>query len=309
MARQIINEIGNRYGLLTVKERANTKSKKAEWICQCDCGNFKIVSGSDLRGNKITTCGPGCLLKYTRNANFKNLVGQRFGRLVVIKFIKINQNHKSVWRCLCDCGNEYDVIGAALINGSTQSCGCLHREQLQNMLSNDYIGQTFGYLTVLERAYDKNNHIIWKCQCKCGNIIYLPASQFTGERGTRSCGCIKSFYEVQIQQILEKQNITFQRQQKFPDLKDKKQLSYDFGIYKNNKIIGLIEYQGEQHFKSIEFYGGEKAFKIQQQHDIIKFEYAKKNNIPLLYLSKEDNNNLENKIINFLLTEVEYNEI
>lgn len=300
MPRQLINEIGNKYGLLTVRARAENKNRKAMWVCWCECGNFKIVSGSDLRSGKITTCGSGCLLKYSRNSNFKDLTGQRFGRLIVLNFVEINKNHKSVWHCICDCGKECDVVGASLLNGSTQSCGCIHREMLQHRLSKDYSDKTFGYLTALEKTYDKNNHIIWKCQCKCGNIVYLPANEFSGEKGTRSCGCLKSGYELQIKNILKNLNINFNTQQKFKDLKDVRQLSYDFSIIKNNKIIGLIEYQGEQHFKPIDYYGGEEKFKKQQYHDSLKFEYAKKNNIPLLYLKKEDNEFLEEKIKSFL---------
>ena len=50
------NEIGNRYALLTVIEKADTKNK-AYWICKCDCGNITTVSGSNLRNGSVKSCG------------------------------------------------------------------------------------------------------------------------------------------------------------------------------------------------------------------------------------------------------------
>ena len=44
----------------------------------------------------------------------------------------------------------------------------------------------------------------------------------------------------------------------------------------------LIEYQGEQHKKVVDFFGGEEGFKIRQEHDNRKKKYAKEHNIQLL---------------------------
>jgi len=55
----LIDEIGNRYGKLTVIARAeNTENGNAQWLCRCDCGNEIIVRGRCLRRNNGTkTCG------------------------------------------------------------------------------------------------------------------------------------------------------------------------------------------------------------------------------------------------------------
>ena len=58
-----------------------------------------------------------------------NLLGQRFGRLVVIKDGGTNKKTGRVqWLCLCDCGNTVLVNAKQLRNGDTQSCGCLHKD-------------------------------------------------------------------------------------------------------------------------------------------------------------------------------------
>jgi hypothetical protein len=52
MARKLINEVGNKYGLLTVIKRNNKK-----WVCVCECGEFAFYAGHDLRRGKRKSCG------------------------------------------------------------------------------------------------------------------------------------------------------------------------------------------------------------------------------------------------------------
>lgn len=52
-----INEIGNRYGKLTVIDYANSINKRAVWKCKCDCGNICEVKGKYLRNGDTTSCG------------------------------------------------------------------------------------------------------------------------------------------------------------------------------------------------------------------------------------------------------------
>lgn len=61
---------------------------------------------------------------------FRDLTGQRFGKLTVIeKMPQNNQNNKVVFLCKCDCGKETVAIGSMLYTGKVKSCGCLTREK------------------------------------------------------------------------------------------------------------------------------------------------------------------------------------
>jgi hypothetical protein len=96
------------------------------------------------------------------------------------------------WHCKCTCGNEKDVRGSNLRNGNVQSCGCLKKEKCKQMgLSQlkDLTGQTFGYLTVIEKSDKKQGaNYFWKCKCICGKIHEVAGAELT--RGsTKSCGC------------------------------------------------------------------------------------------------------------------------
>jgi hypothetical protein len=62
-----------------------------------------------------------------------DLLGERFGRLVVLELARRHQyqgGHTSLfWRCRCDCGQIREVTTCHLRNGRTLSCGCLNRER------------------------------------------------------------------------------------------------------------------------------------------------------------------------------------
>ena len=61
-------------------------------------------------------------------------------------------------------------------------------------------------------------------------------------------------------------------------------MRFDFGILHNDQLLGLIEYDGKQHFEPIDFFGGEDGFRKTQERDKIKNAYCKSHNIPLLRL-------------------------
>ncbi len=64
---------------------------------------------------------------------FYDRTGQRFGRLVVIQYLKDvyvapSGRRVSKWRCLCDCGGVTDVTPSNLTSGDVSSCGCLRSQ-------------------------------------------------------------------------------------------------------------------------------------------------------------------------------------
>lgn len=69
---------------------------------------------------------------------FRDLTGQRFGRLTAIKrvddHVMPSGERRSRWLCKCDCGNEITIIGKALTKkNGTKSCGCFTRENMSNI--------------------------------------------------------------------------------------------------------------------------------------------------------------------------------
>lgn len=58
----------------------------------------------------------------------RDLMKQRFERLIVIQRNGKDKNNHVLWLCRCDCGREKIIKGTHLITGHTQSCGCLKKE-------------------------------------------------------------------------------------------------------------------------------------------------------------------------------------
>lgn len=54
-----------------------------------------------------------------------DISGQVFGKLTVIKFLRIDHARKAVWLFQCDCGTLTEIRSNAVLTGKTLSCGCL----------------------------------------------------------------------------------------------------------------------------------------------------------------------------------------
>ena len=122
------------------------------------------------------------------------------------------------------------------------------------------------------------------------NIKCLKHGIFKQEPNTHLKGhgcpiCNESKGESIINKFLTENKIKFIPQKRFKECKDIKTLPFDFYLpYRNI----CVEYQGIQHFKSIEYWGGIEGFKSQQRRDKIKKEYCLNNNIPLVIIKYND---------------------
>ena len=162
----------------------------------------------------------------------------------------------------------------------------------------DEIGNKYGKLTVISLV-QKSPYAIWKCQCDCGNYIEVPGSSLRSGN-TMSCGCLQSKGELLIKNILNELEQEYKTQYTFKDLLSDRQhpLKFDFALFSNKKLIGLIEFQGEQHYRPAEIFGGQEGFERLQEHDKRKREYCSFHNIPLLVVDKKSN--LKQEIIDFI---------
>ena len=251
--------------------------------CLCDCGNIVIRKIDGLSKDKYCSCG--CGRKETVAKFSKDVIGQKFGRLTVIRELSECTPRKLI--CGCDCGNEVTISKRDVINGHTLSCGCLHKEHTSIISTKDWTGYVSDYGVKAIKQATKNNkgQWLWEYECPlCGkHFIALPAKIASGH--TTSCGCrIQSSKEQLIQEYLTSNNIDFVSQYSFQDCRYKYKLKFDFALFKNNQIFYLIEYDGQQHYKPIDFYGGKEFFDKTKARDKIKNEYCTQHNIPLLRL-------------------------
>lgn len=171
----------------------------------------------------------------------------------------------------------------------------------------DLAGKVFENFKVLHRDIEKDKvktdrYVYWVCECFCDNHTIFSAKGTDINKGkVISCGCKKktrSTSEEKIKNILLKNNLIFKMEYSLPDCKydENGSLFFDFAVFKDNKLLCLIEYNGKQHYLPIEYWGGKEDLEIRQKRDAIKFEYCKKNNIPLIIYSYLDKINEEQLI-------------
>lgn len=282
---------GDRFARLVVLSevpKSEWRNKNCrEYRCKCDCGNIVNVGRANLLDGNTKSCG--CLWRESLLRAKYDVIGKRFGRLVVNE---ITRKNSSIYcKCKCDCGNEKIVSVYYLLHGNTKSCGCLQKENLKKnakKMTEDITGKVFNELTAIRKADSYigiNGHATtcWLFRCSCGREVILRKSNV--KKGTvKSCGHIGgSIAEHDITKYLIDHNITFVKEASFEELRNpgtRFKLYFDYKIYRKNGSFFLLEHQGVQHFVAR---NKNDNFGKQQREvtDKIKKEYCKQHGITL----------------------------
>lgn len=115
-----------------------------------------------------------------------DIIGKRFGKLVVLRLAENQDNYHTKFTCQCDCGTIKDIPGVNLTRKKkgVKSCGCG-----LSKIRYDLIGKRFGRFVVLKVADKQFGHNTrFTCQCDCGNIKDVCGTSLTSGN-TTSCGC------------------------------------------------------------------------------------------------------------------------
>jgi hypothetical protein len=139
--------------------------------------------------------------------------------------------------------------------------------------------------------YDKTKYIknqikvIINCP-KHGDFEQRPLSHL---QGNGCSNCNESKGEKEISKFLNKFNLSYNRQHKFSDCRNIFELPFDFYI---EKIRTCIEFDGEQHFLPLSFFGGQEALDRVKINDKIKSDYCEDNYISLIRIKYTDIDNI-----------------
>jgi hypothetical protein len=107
-----------------------------------------------------------------------DLIGRRFGRLVVEEYVGKASNGQSLWICNCDCGAITTVRGGNLSGGQTKSCGCLARDILSTRRT------THGHSKSGKVSKEMN---CWMSMIKRCERLYDAGYVDYGGRGIKVC--------------------------------------------------------------------------------------------------------------------------
>lgn len=75
-----------------------------------------------------------------------DMVGKRYNNLTVLALAGRDKHRRLIYRCSCDCGKEFDVLGMSVRDGHTRSCGCIRNEFMAD----------YSRRSVIKRNYFKN---------------------------------------------------------------------------------------------------------------------------------------------------------
>lgn len=243
---------------------------------------------------------------------------------------KINSTEDLIREGIAKYGNKHEYTNAVFVNMTTYVefiCTVIDRFGVKHgsfeQTPKNYFGRTcecskchIGRQTKPQEEFEQeaneihNNFYIYhndykgayvKINVTCpnhGNFLVTPHNHTNAGSGCPSCR--SSHGERKIKGILNKYKIPYKTQHTFSDfICIKAPFRFDFKC-KIFNVDCMIEMDGEQHFKAINYFGGDERFKTQQEQDFRKDQYCHNNNIPMLRVSYADIDNIEHHIYEFI---------
>jgi uncharacterized protein with PIN domain len=296
---QVFEAVGNMYEVVGEYIGNKTKIEMKHVICKHE---FPMRPNDFLSGRRCPSCG-GTMKKTTEK--FKGEVFELVENMYEVlgeyenTYTRIKMKHNNT-----SCSNhEFEMSPNSFLSGvRCPSCAGnikktteQFKDEVKSLVENSYevIGE---YRNSYTRIKMKHNNT----SCSNHEFGMSPKNFLRGQRCPR---CNESKGEKEISNILDKLNIIYRPQFTFDDCRNIRPLPFDFAIKDNNNdIICLIEYQGEQHYEPIDYFGGEKNLTYVKNNDLIKKDYCLKNNIRLIVIPHWEFNNIENIMITLFNT-------
>lgn len=279
--QDVKNAVGDEYTFLEPYVNSATKIK---------CRHNKCGYEWNITPNEFLNQGVRCRkcsghLPYTE-ADFLRDIKAKYGDDYKIlshyttKHGEITVQHK--------CGYTYTTEARRLLEG--HGCSkCAHnlhlsldelKEKLKEKFGNEYTILSDNYETVHSKITVRHN--------RCGNIWPVKANNLLYGYGCSACNQSKG--EKMIRILLEQNHKMAQDKDYFYGYILPNRLHLDFYL---PELSLAFEYDGEQHYRPVDFFGGEQAFKNLQERDHRKDQYCKEHNIKLVRIpyttrTKED---------------------
>jgi very-short-patch-repair endonuclease len=265
-----------------------TKVKEPTTILCKKCGqkfNFGTMD-SVINSNKRVICDK-CNIKRRDTLEVKHKIEYLINKNDNLELLNDFKNITTDLEILCKkCNNIYKRKPRIFLE--SQKCPyCESKSKLKphNLFIKELNELYPNEYKVLDKYNGSFNKI--KVKHKCGFIWEVRPHNLLLGKGCPQCNRKISKGEKRIEKYLSEKEILFEKEKSFKELG---QLRFDF--YLPDKNI-LIEFQGQQHYKPIEWYGGQEKFFQQQNRDNLKKQFCKKNNYTLIEIKFDQFNNIE----------------
>lgn len=264
---------------------------KEKGIQTCDWGHFRVQKKS---------C-PYCSGRYKTTDDIIPLIKNKNVELIS-DYIG---NEKPI-TCKCkECGNVWTTLPKVLItNGSgCPKCGKLNAQKSRRKTHEKFICDLKAVNPDIEIIGQYNGtHKKIQCRCKIDNTIWYgyPANLLNRSAGCPACKM--SNHEKEMLMILKRLGLNIISQYSIDECRYKSKLKFDAFDQDNNIAF---EYNGEQHYRPVDFAGnGEKwaiqQFELTKNRDIAKMDFCKQHKIPVVVIPYWERDNMESFIISKL---------
>lgn len=251
------------------------------------CGTeFDVTPNNFLRGSRCPKCyGTPKRTPEEFVDEVYNLVGDEYKPIsnYVSSSDKVTMIH-------IKCGYVYDVVAISFLKG-VRCPKCAGNKKLT---TEEFKEKVFKLVKdeyeVLDEYINSRTKIKFKHN-ECGHIFKTVPNSFI--QGSRCPSCMSSKGERAIINFLDKYKVNYKHDVPYGECSYKQNLRFDFLIFdKDGNLKIICEFDGIQHFKPVDAFGGEIEFKEIQKRDNIKNDFCKENNIHLIRIPYWEFNNI-----------------
>ena len=259
-------------------------------------GFFDQKPSSHLLGKGCLKCGfkSGAKLQRRTTQQFIKEARQVHGKTYGYDKVDYKGNHTKV-KIECKTHGIFEQIPSNHLKGhNCLKCGMKSCAKSQSRTKQQFIkdakrvhGNKYDYSHV---DYVNTKSLV-KIKCKVhGFFNQIPVSHINGKAGCKKCINQYNSKGVQAIELFLKQNkIDYERERRFPDLRNKRPLPLDFWL---PKLKIAIEFDGKQHSKISAFSATKEKLRLIQKRDRIKNEWAKKQRYTMIRISYIQQNNI-----------------
>lgn len=302
LVKEKIREMyGDEYSLLNEYINDKTKLKLKHNSSKCPDNEFEVRWGHFYHDK--TKC-PRCTQRKTHEyfiEEIYNLVSDEY----TILSEYMDAQTKVLIRHNCEkCNNnEFYMTPNSFTTGyRCPECNRLRKQYTTEEVKEEIYKISSGEYIMVSTEYEGHEKEIILLHTTCGKEFSTTRKRFVWSK-CRCPHCSKSAGENLLSEFFAREKIKYIPQMTFDGLVGDggRKLSYDFYIPDYNL---LIEYQGHQHYKPIELFGGKVQFEKQIRYDDIKRSYAKNNKIDLLEIPYWEKYNVEKILLEKIKQEV-----
>jgi hypothetical protein len=285
---------------------------------KCNAKNYKLLSGTIINTTRsrlqlmcgldkhIWSCSYDSFIRLDSNcpkcAKSATQTTDEATNVILNKCIErsytfngfVDKCFKNVYgKVLLKCSHNHDWIPSyynfIYKNHKCPKCQKVHaytKDEMRKIIESECEFRDYNFIGFIGEYKTTRSKIILNCKehgnwnVSCTNFIINKTGCPNCSNNTNSNG------EKIIENYLKQNNVEFNKQYRFHDCKNRKRLPFDFYLPKYNMCI---EFDGQQHFHSIDFWGGVTAFNMRLINDKIKTLYCINNHVELLRIKYDEN--------------------